>query len=66
MADYGPSIPVCRLWEKVSAKGTRYLSGRIGGIRVSILPNRDYQNEGDATHTMLFSEAPSRDRQGEG
>ncbi len=60
MADYGPSITACKLWEKTSAKGLKYMAGRIGGIRVTVMPNRDRQSEDDPSHVLLFSEAPSR------
>ena len=29
-------IPACRLWEKTSAAGNRYLIGRMGGVRVMV------------------------------
>jgi hypothetical protein len=32
-------IPACKLWEKVSAKGNRYLIGRMGGVRVMVMTN---------------------------
>jgi hypothetical protein len=35
-------LQAARLWERTSAKGTRYMSGRLGGVTVVILPNRDY------------------------
>ena len=61
MADYGPSVTAARLWEKTSAKGTTYLTGRMGNLRISILPNRDRKNDDDPTHVLIFGEAPSRD-----
>ena len=30
-------IPACKLWEKVSAKGNRYLVGHLGGVRVLVM-----------------------------
>ena len=61
MADYGPSITACRLWEKTSGKGTTYITGRMGNVRITILPNRDRKTDADPTHVLLFGEAPSRD-----
>ena len=48
-------LQAARLWERTSGKGTRYMSGRLGGVKVVILPNRDYV-EGDATngHTHIL------------
>ena len=66
MADYGPSIPVCKLWQRTSANGVTYFAGRLGGLRVAVIPVRDRQGDDDATHTLMFSEAPARDRMGEG
>jgi hypothetical protein len=53
-----PPIPACKLWEKTSAGGRRYLMGRLGGLRVLVFENRDRQAEGDATHVLLFAAAP--------
>jgi hypothetical protein len=35
-------LQAARFWERTSAKGTRYLQGRLGGVKLVILPNRDY------------------------
>jgi hypothetical protein len=55
-------LQAARLWEKTSGKGTRYMQGRLGGVKVVILPNRDYV-EGDPvnshTHTMFFQDGSS-------
>jgi hypothetical protein len=52
-------LKVARLWERTSGKGTRYMSGRLGGVKVVILPNRDYV-EGDPanghTHILFFQD----------
>ncbi|MGD0110196.1 MAG: hypothetical protein ABSC06_40215 [Rhodopila sp.] len=54
-----PLLQAARLWERTSAKGTRYMSGRLGGVKVVILPNRDYV-EGDSvnshTHILYFQD----------
>jgi len=54
-----PLLQAARLWEKTSGKGTRYMSGRLGGVKVVILPNRDYV-EGDPinghTHNLFFQD----------
>ncbi len=55
-------LQAARLWERTSAKGTRYISGRLGGVKLVILPNRDHV-EGDPvnshTHTLFFQDGSS-------
>jgi hypothetical protein len=51
------------LWAKTFAKGGRYLTGRLGGVKVLIMPNRDCQNDDDLSYHLFFVEAPDR-RQG--
>jgi hypothetical protein len=60
-----PLLPACRLWEKTSARGTTYLVGRWGGVKVLIMPNRDRQVDDEPTHMLLLTEAaqPRRLRQ---
>jgi hypothetical protein len=62
MSGSSPLLQAARLWERTSARGTRYMSGRLGGARVVILPNRDYA-EGDQvnghTHVMYFQDGSS-------
>jgi hypothetical protein len=55
-----PPIEACRLWEKTSAKGRRYLTGRLGGVRVLVLENAKASGD-DHTHVLLFAAAPPRD-----
>jgi hypothetical protein len=54
-------IPACRLWRKTSAKGNEYLIGRLGGIRVLVMPNTRPEDGDDSTHTLMLAEAPQRD-----
>ena len=56
-------LPATRLWRRKSAKGVDYLAGRLGGLRVLIMPRREGE-EGDHSHVMLFAEAPPRDTEG--
>jgi hypothetical protein len=59
MSGSSPLLQAARLWEKTSPAGTRYMQGRLGGVRVVILPNRDHA-EGDPenshTHVMFFQD----------
>jgi hypothetical protein len=45
--DYPPSIPLCRLYERTSRKGTHYLTGRLGATKIVILKSND--TTGDCT-----------------
>jgi hypothetical protein len=53
-----PLLPACKLYQKTSANGRGYLIGRLGGLRVLIMPKRDNE-EGEHTHNLLLSEASS-------
>lgn len=51
------------LWERKSTKGETYLSGRVGGLKLLVMRNRDHEKEDDPTHVLLFTEAaPKQDR----
>jgi hypothetical protein len=58
-----PLIKAAGLWAKSSVKGGQYLTGRLGGMKVLILENRDRQNDDDPSHHLFVTEAPER-RQG--
>ena len=58
-----PLIKAAPLWAKSSAKGGQYLTGRLGGMKVLILENRDRKTDDDPSHHLFFVEAPDR-RQG--
>ena len=51
------------LWAKTSVKGGQYLTGRLGGVKVLVLENRDRKTDDDPSHHLFFAEAPDR-RQG--
>lgn len=42
------------LWSKSSVKERRYLTGRVGGVKVLILANRDRQSDNDPSHILYF------------
>jgi hypothetical protein len=62
-------LQAAKLWARQSARGTDYLSGRLGGVKVVIMPNRDFA-EGDPanshTHILFFADGsptqPSQQR----
>src|SRR3954462_155098 len=51
------------LWAKTSVKGGWYLTGRLSGVKVLVMENRDRQSDDDPSHHLFFVEAPDR-RQG--
>jgi hypothetical protein len=61
-ATNSPMLKAAPLWSKTSAKGGQYLIGRLGGVKVLVLENRDRQGD-DPSHHLFFVEAPDR-RQG--
>ena len=52
-----PPLVMARLWEKTSAKGNAYMVGRLGGVKVLIMPNRDRQSDDDPSHLLMVAEA---------
>lgn len=59
MSDYGPSIKVCRVYEKVSAKGNTYFTGRWGSARINILKSRETADDGTPIWEVLLQEVPA-------
>ena len=64
-ASNGPMMKATGLWAKSSVKGGQYLTGRLGGVKMLILENRDRQSDDDPSHHLFFVEAADR-RQGAG
>jgi hypothetical protein len=59
MSGSSPLLQAARIWERTSAKGTRYMSGRLGGVRIVIMPNRDFAEDDPAnshTHILYFQD----------
>jgi hypothetical protein len=57
-----PMLKAAGLWAKTSVKGGQYLTGRLGGVKVLVMENRDRKTD-DPSHHLFFVEAPDR-RQG--
>ena len=55
-----PLLKAAPLWQKSSAKGGQYLTGRLGGMKVLVLENRDRKTDDDPSHHLFFAEAPPR------
>ena len=49
-----PLIKAAGLWAKSSVKGGQYLTGRLGGVKVLILENRDRKGDDDPLHHLLL------------
>jgi hypothetical protein len=58
-----PMLKAAGLWAKSSVKGGQYLTGRLGGVKVLVMENRDRQSDDDPSHNLFFVEAADR-RQG--
>src|SRR5688572_13115187 len=58
-----PMLKAAPLWAKSSVKGGQYLTGRLGGLKVLVMENRDRQSDDDPSHHLFFAEAADR-RQG--
>jgi hypothetical protein len=56
---FPPSLELTRLYEKTSTRGTRYLVGRLGSVRVAILPGAPGE-DGNPTWRMLLQAAPPK------
>ena len=60
---FTPRLKAGGLWAKTSAKGGRYLTGRLGGVKVLILANKDRQSDSDPSHILYFVDG-EKPRQG--
>src|SRR4051812_40013564 len=61
----GPMLKAAGLWAKSSVKGGQYLTGRLGGVKVLILENRERKSDDDPSHTLFFVEAGDRRQDGQ-
>ena len=55
-----PMLKAAGLWAKSSVKGGQYLTGRLGGLKVLVMENRDRQSDDDPSHILYFVEAQER------
>lgn len=60
---YPASITVTKLYERTSAKGNQYMTGRIGGVKIAVLKTPETDDEGHPIWVMKFSPAPARSAQ---
>jgi hypothetical protein len=52
--------------QKTSVKGGQYLTGRLGGVKVLVMENRDRKGDDDPSHILYFAEAAPRQERGDG
>lgn len=64
---YPPSIEVARLYKRTSARGTEYLTGRLGLAKLVILPTGEVTDDGAEIFKVLMQQAPAKpaERSGE-
>jgi hypothetical protein len=56
----GAMLAACRLYARTSGRGTDYLVGRLGALRVLVMQKREGE-AGDHTHVLMLAEAPQRE-----
>jgi hypothetical protein len=55
----GALLSAAKLWRRTSARGADYLAGRLGGVKVLVMPKREGE-DGDHTHVLCFAEGSDR------
>src|SRR5258705_12545050 len=58
--NYGPTVPLCRLYERISKSGNHYLTGRLGAAKVVVLKSSDTTDDGTPIWNVLLQEAPAK------
>jgi hypothetical protein len=53
-------LKAASLWSKTSVKGGWYLTGRLGGVKVLVIENRDRKTDDDPSYILYFVEAQER------
>jgi hypothetical protein len=52
-ATNGAMLKAAGLWQKISVKGGQYLTGRLGGVKVLVMENRERKSDDDPSHHLL-------------
>jgi hypothetical protein len=55
---YGQSVTLARLYERTSAKGNTYLTGRLGLAKIAVLKSRETTDDGTQIWNIVIQEAP--------
>jgi hypothetical protein len=53
----GAMLLACKLFPRTSGAGRPYLLGRLGNLRLLVLPKREGE-AGEHTHVLMLAEAP--------
>ena len=56
-------LRAAKLWEKTARGGNTYLIGRLGGVRVLVMRNRDAGGEGEPDWHLFFADGSDKPRQ---
>ena len=60
---YAPSFRACKLFRRRSKSGSTYFTGRLGGMRVSVVKSREVVDDGETeVWSPLLSEPPAKGR----
>jgi hypothetical protein len=60
MSNFPASLPLAKLYERTSKKGSQYFVGRLGLARVTLLRSTEVSESGDQVWTLLLQEPPSQ------
>lgn len=62
MADFGPSLPLCRMYQRTNKKGAIYYAGRMGMASIVLLKTDETSESGQPVWVLKVSEpAPKSD-----
>lgn len=61
----GALLPACPLYVATAAAGGRYLRGRLGGLRVLVMPKKEGE-PGEHSDVLLIGAAPREGSEGSG
>jgi hypothetical protein len=53
---FPPKLPLCRLYEKTSARGTQYFQGRLGAAKVVLLKSQEVTERGEPIWELSVQE----------
>jgi hypothetical protein len=58
MSGTSPLLQAARFWERAGGKGTRYMQGRLGGVKVVILPNPGFRHGRSGQQPQAYDVLP--------
>jgi hypothetical protein len=57
---FAPMLKAAGLWRKTSSKGNQYFVGRLGGVKILILENRDAGKDKEPDLHLFFVEVENK------